>query len=115
MQAVSLDYSILEKASNVFVVEGAFRWSDLNSWDEFYRLAIKDGRNNLIEGKVVALDTSNSYISSSEKLIATVGIKDLFIIESKDSILVCRRGDSESVKKIVAHLKRQQINQLGNQ
>lgn len=115
VQAVSLDYSILEKASNVFVVEGAFRWSDLNSWDEFYRLAIKDGRNNLIEGKVVALDTSNSYISSSEKLIATVGIKDLFIIESKDAILVCRRGDSESVKKIVAHLKRQQINQLGNQ
>lgn len=112
VQAVSLDYGILEHASNVFVVEGSFRWSDLSNWDEIYRLAIKDSRNNLIEGNVLAIDTANCFISSSEKMIGAVGIKDIFIIESENAVLVCKRSDSESTRKIVDHLKRKQINKL---
>ncbi len=112
VQAVSLDYSILEKASDVFVVEGSFRWSDLSNWDEIYRLAIKDSRNNLIEGNVLAIDTSNCFISSQEKMIGAVGVKDIFVIEGDNSIVICKRGDSENIKQIVDHFKRKQVNKF---
>lgn len=110
MQAVSVDYAILEKADNVFVVEAAFNWSDLGNWDELYRLSIKDGRNNLIEGNVIATETQNCFISSTDKLIGVVGVKDLFIIEGDDSILICKRGNSEAIKDITDYLRRKQIN-----
>ena len=110
LQAVSVDYAILEKADNVFVVEAAFNWSDLGNWDELYRLSIKDGRNNLIEGNVVAMETSNCFISSTEKLIGVVGVKDLFILEGEDAILICKRGASEDIKDITDYLRRKQIN-----
>ncbi len=109
IQAVSLDHAILEKASNVYVVEAGFCWSDLSNCDELYRLSIKDSRNNLIEGNVVAIDTANCFISSQDKLIGAVGIKDLFVVESEDSIMICKRGDSEAIKQIVDYLRRKQI------
>ncbi len=112
IQSVSLDYGILENASNVFVVEGSFRWSDLSNWDEIYRLAIKDSRNNLIEGNVLAIDTANCFISSTNKMIGAVGIKDIFVIESDDAFVICKRGESENVKQIVDYIKRQQVNKL---
>ncbi len=109
IQAVSLDYAILEKAGNVYVVEAGFRWSDLGNWDELYRLSIKDSRNNLIEGNVVAIDAANCFISSQDKLIGVVGVKDLIVIESDDAVMICKRGDSEAIKQIVDYLRRKQI------
>jgi mannose-1-phosphate guanylyltransferase len=109
IQAVSLDYAILEKADNVYVVEASFRWSDLGNWDELYRISVKDSRNNLIEGNVVAIDAANCFISSTDKFIGAVGVKDLIVIESEDAIMICHRGDSEGIKHVVDYLRRKQI------
>jgi len=108
----SVDYAILEKAKNVYVVEASFGWSDVGNWDELYRLSMKDGRNNVIEGEVIAIDTSNCLISSYDRIIGTVGVENLIIIDSGDSLLICRKGNSSSVKEIVDFMRRKHISKF---
>ncbi|MBI5323739.1 MAG: mannose-1-phosphate guanylyltransferase [Ignavibacteriae bacterium] len=110
IQSESIDYAIMEKAKNVFVVEASFGWSDLGNWDEIYRLSMKDGRNNVIEGDVISINTSNCLVSSYGKMIGVVGVDNLMVIESENSIVICRRGYSDDVKEIVDFLRRKQIN-----
>lgn len=110
MESVSIDYGILEKCEDVFVVESTFNWSDLGSWDELFRLSMKDGRNNFIEGDVIALNSSNSLISAHNKFIGAVGVDNLIIIDSEDSLLICKRGHSEEIIELVDYLRRKQIN-----
>ena len=110
IQAVSVDYAILEKDKNIYVVQASFKWSDVGTWDELYRLSLKDGRNNYIEGEVVAINTSNCYVSSSNKLIGMVDVDNLIVVDGEDAILICKRGKTENVKDVIDYLKRKQIN-----
>ncbi|MDA3842850.1 MAG: sugar phosphate nucleotidyltransferase [Candidatus Kapabacteria bacterium] len=105
----SLDYAILEKADNVFVVRSTFTWSDLGSWDEIHRIVFKDARNNYVEGNVAAVNIHNCLISSHDRFIGIAGVKDLVIIDSEDSLLVCRRDHEEDVQDIIDYMKRKQI------
>lgn len=112
MASESVDYAILEKSTNVYVVQSTFGWSDLGNWDELYRLAMKDARDNFIEGDVIAINTTNCLISSQGKPIGVVGIKDMVIIESEHAIMICKRGSTDDVSEIVDYLRRKQINSL---
>jgi mannose-1-phosphate guanylyltransferase len=109
MQSESMDYGILEKADNVYVIESSFTWSDLGTWDELYRLSMKDARNNIIEGDVIPINTSNCLISSKGRLIGAVGVDDLVIIDSDKALLVCKKGKTDNVKEIVDFMKRKNI------
>ncbi|TAL67236.1 MAG: mannose-1-phosphate guanylyltransferase [Bacteroidetes bacterium] len=111
IQSESIDYAIMEKAKNVYVVEASFGWSDLGNWDEIYRLSMKDGRNNVIEGDVISINTNNCLVSSYGKMIGIVGVDNLIVIECENSIVICRRGYSDDVKEIVDFLRRKQINE----
>lgn len=110
MESVSMDYAILEKDKNVYVVESSFSWSDLGDWDEIYHLSRKDARNNVLIGDIVALDVNNSLILSNERLIGVAGVNNLIVIDTKDALLICKKGESERVQDIVDFLKRKQIN-----
>ncbi len=110
MRSVSVDYGIMEKADNVFIVEGSFGWSDVGTWDELYRLSMKDAKNNVIEGDVVAVNTTNCFVSTSEKFIGLVGVDDLIVIDSENAILICKRGEAHTVKQLVDFMRRKQIN-----
>jgi mannose-1-phosphate guanylyltransferase len=112
MQGESVDYAILEKANNVFVVESSFSWTDLGTWDELYRLSMKDARNNVIEGDVIAINTANCLVNSSNKLIGIVGVDNLIVIDSNDALLICKRGHTEDVKEIVDFIRRKHINKF---
>ncbi|NLO19736.1 MAG: mannose-1-phosphate guanylyltransferase [Ignavibacteria bacterium] len=112
MKAESIDYAILEKADNVFVVLSSFGWSDLSSWDELFRLSVKDARNNYIEGDVIALNVSNSIISAWHKPIAISGVDSLVVIDSEDAILICKRNKGSEVKELVDYMKRKRIGYL---
>ena len=109
MEARSIDYAILEKAKNVYVVESTFSWSDLGNWDELYRLSFKDARNNFVEGNVVTINSSNCLISAEDKLVGIVGVDNLIIVDTPDSLLICKRGASEQTMEIVDYLKRKNI------
>ena len=111
MQSESMDYAILEKADNVFVIETSFGWSDMGTWDELHRIMMKDARNNVLIGEVVASNISNSLVIGSERLIGIEGVENLIVIDSDDALLICKRGKSKDVSEIVDYIKRKQINQ----
>lgn len=102
---LSFDYGVLEKSKNVFCVLSKFDWSDYGTWDEVYRQSIKDTKENYLSGDVITFDTKNCIIVGKDRLIATIGIKDLIVIESDIATLVCKRGDSPKVKQIIDYLR----------
>lgn len=106
---LSFDYGILEKTNNVYVVKSEFSWSDLGTWDELFRMTMKDARNNVIEGDVLALHTTNSLISSNGKFIGVIGMNDVVVIDSEDAILICNRGETQKVRELVDFMRRKNI------
>ena len=111
LRGISIDYGVMEKAEKVYVIPGNFGWSDIGSWDEVYRLSGNDELGNSITGKVIQKDTNNSYIYSPERVVATIGVDDLIIVNTADALLICKRGKSQDVKEISDYLKRKQMNE----
>ncbi|MFA4838718.1 MAG: mannose-1-phosphate guanylyltransferase [Candidatus Neomarinimicrobiota bacterium] len=107
IRGVSIDYGVMEKAKNVYVVAGNFDWSDVGSWDAVYELMPKDENNNILIGDITAIDSSGCYVYSRKNVVATIGVKDLIVIQSKDSILIVHRNESEKVKDLVDLLERE--------
>lgn len=105
MPAISIDYAVMEKASHVAVVPMDLTWNDVGSWDAVYGIASKDVNGNALSGDVVALDTTDSLVVSRKRLVTTIGVKDLSIIETDDAILVAQRGSSQHVKALLDTLK----------
>ena len=112
MTPISIDYGVMEKAKKVYVLECDFGWSDVGSWDETYRLSRKDGDGNSLQGEVVAIDTADSYVRSDGRMIATIGLKDVIIVDTPDALLVCNRGQSQKVQSVVDYLRRKKITSL---
>lgn len=111
IRGISIDYGVMEKAEAVYVIPGKFGWSDIGSWDEVYRVSGKDDKGNSITGKVIQKDTDTSYIFSPDKVVATIGVSDLIIINTDDALLICKRGRSQDVKEISDYLRRKQMNE----
>jgi mannose-1-phosphate guanylyltransferase len=101
----SIDYGIMEHASNVFVLEGTFGWNDLGSWEEVYKIAKKDKNGNVIHGDPVIKNVENSYIETSDRTVALVGVKDLIVVDTPDALLICNKENSQDVKWVVERLK----------
>lgn len=101
----SIDYAVMEKAWRVAVAPVKMGWSDVGSWDALHALSSLDGDGNAHHGEVIAIDSRNCLIRSDGIRIAAVGIEDLIIVASGDSVLVLPRGRSQDVKKIVEALK----------
>jgi mannose-1-phosphate guanylyltransferase len=111
IRGISIDYGVMEKARDVFVLRGNFGWSDVGSWDEVRRLSGNDEHGNSVSGKAFLLGTNNTMIHAGEKFVAAVGVEDLIIISTDDAILVCRQGKSQDVKEVVDFLRRKQYNE----
>ncbi len=111
IRGISIDYGVMEKAEVVYVIPASFGWNDLGSWDEVARISGKDDSGNTITGRVVQKDTKNAFIYSPGKVVATIGVEDLIIVNTDDALLVCRKGRSQEVKEIADYLKRKQMNE----
>jgi mannose-1-phosphate guanylyltransferase len=112
IKGISIDYGIMEKAKEVFVTKGDFGWSDLGSWDEVSNISVKDDNQNATIGKTFLLNTQNTYIYSPNKIVATIDVDDLIIINTDDALLICKKGKSQEVKEVVDYLKRKQMTDL---
>lgn len=102
----SIDKVILEHSKDTVVIPINFLWSDIGSWfalDEYLR---KDEHQNLIKGEAVSVDSSGCMVFSAGKLVALVGVEDLVVVESKDSILVLNKERSQDVKKVVEEINK---------
>ncbi len=110
MEKISIDYAITEKmdAEELVIIKGSFDWKDIGAWDTLHEnlMTKTDEKRNLVKGERLNIDTSGSIIYGREgKLIATVGVDDLVIIDTEDSLLVCPKSRAQDVKKIVEELK----------
>lgn len=101
----SIDYAVMEKTKDAVVVPMDANWSDVGSWSALWEVNEKDASGNATRGDVLVENTSNSYIFSQNKLVATVGVDDLIVVETKDAVLVAHKDKVQDVKGIVAQLK----------
>ena len=109
---ISIDYGVMEKANDVYVIKGNFGWSDVGSWDEVYRISGKDEHGNTVTGKTLLRDTKNTLVYSGDKFVATIGVEGLIIIATDDAVLVCKQGASQDVKEVVDYLRRKQMTEF---
>lgn len=107
MESISIDYGIMEKVSNVILIEGDIGWSDVGSWLALSEVAKKDKEKNVFVGDVVLRNSSNNIVYSDDLLVAMIDVHDLIVVQSGKSVLIAQKGSSEKVKDIVETLKRQ--------
>ncbi|PIQ70036.1 mannose-1-phosphate guanylyltransferase [Candidatus Shapirobacteria bacterium CG03_land_8_20_14_0_80_40_19] len=115
-ESLPIDTAVSEKADNLLLVPASFGWSDIGDWKVTYELKSKDVNGNVIEvfgegGTHLGFETKNCLVEAQSRLVATVGVSDLIIVEMKDVVLVCNREKAQDVKNIVNTLKEQKKDQ----
>jgi mannose-1-phosphate guanylyltransferase/mannose-6-phosphate isomerase len=103
----SVDYALMEKSDNVVVVPLDAGWSDIGSWSALHDIGTKDHNGNIIQGDVFAEETINSYIHANHHMVATIGVKDLIIVDTPNATLISSKDKAHKVKKIVEQLQQQ--------
>ena len=101
----SIDYGIMEKAKNIYVIPGNFGWDDVGSWLSLERINKTNQDGNVITGNVISIKTKNTIIQGSDKLIATIGLEDIVIVDTDDVTLICHKNNTQEVKEIINNLK----------
>jgi mannose-1-phosphate guanylyltransferase/mannose-6-phosphate isomerase len=104
MPNLSIDYALIEKTKHLAVCPLPVEWSDVGSWDSVYEVLAKDQDQNAIQGNVLAIDTKNSLILGGKKLISTIGLEDLLVVETEEAIFISKKGKSQQVKELVHRL-----------
>lgn len=105
---ISIDYAIMERADNVTLIPAKFGWSDVGSWPAVALAHTADASGNTFEAQVVTVDTTNTHVqvdSHMPKVVATVGVHDLIIVDTPDALLVAHKGQAQKIKAIVDELK----------
>jgi mannose-1-phosphate guanylyltransferase/mannose-6-phosphate isomerase len=105
MPDISIDYAVMEKSKKVVAIPMDIYWNDIGSWDSLYDALDKDEKSNVIFGNVLAKDIEGCLVIGNKRLIATVDLKDLIIVETDDAILITKRGSAQKVKHMVEELK----------
>lgn len=101
----TIDEGLLEKSTRLAVIPATFSWADVGSWADLHDVLEHDDDDNVFEGQYVDIDSSGCFVYSPTQLVATVGLKDLVIINTGDAVLICPKDRSQDVKKVVERLK----------
>ena len=111
LRSISIDYALMEKASNVHVAEAAFEWDDVGAWDALDRSMESSADGNITVGNTVALEGSGNIVYSDDPnmVVTLLGVSDLAVVVTKDAVLVIPKNQAQDVKKIVEALKERGI------
>ena len=101
----SIDYALMEKTTDAVVIPMEITWNDVGTWKALSEIKDKDSNGNTLDGDIYVRDTKNTYIQSEDSLVATTGIDNLIIVNTKDALLVASKDSSQDVKEIVDSLK----------
>ena len=104
MDSISIDYAVMEKTKNAEVVRMPNIWNDVGSWSAMHDIHESDEAGNIFKGDVIAKETKNSFVLSNHRLVTTLGVEDLIIIDTQDALLVANKHNAQDVKKIVDEL-----------
>lgn len=102
---VSIDYGVMEQADNVLVIPCDFGWDDIGCWTALDRYMEKDEDGNILQGQGVLLNTTNTSIVSPDRPVALIGVEDLIVVNSHDSLLICHKSQAQEIKKVVQALR----------
>lgn len=105
---ISIDYGIMEKADNVYVMPASFGWSDLGSWASAYDNLEKDYLGNAVAGNnVIVIDATNNVVhADNKKLVLLQGLDDFVVVDTKDVLMICKKEKEQEIKEYVAEIKR---------
>ena len=105
MDSQSIDYGIMEKAKDIYILPGAFGWDDVGSWLAVERIKKTNEFGNVVNGNIITVNTKNCIIQGGRKLIAAVGLQDLIIVDTEDATLICEKDNTGDIKKVLENLK----------
>ena len=111
IEGESIDYGIMERSKRVAVVKAGFGWSDIGSWSALDEVMERDGAGNVVTGNAVSVDAENSIIFSSGRLVASIGVKDMVVVDTSDATLICPKDRVQEVKQLVERLKEEGKNE----
>ncbi|MCI8603610.1 MAG: NTP transferase domain-containing protein [Ruminiclostridium sp.] len=105
LKSESIDFGVMEKAENIYTIPGNFGWDDVGSWLALERINPTNDYGNMITGDVVSVETKNTTVIGGKKLIATVGLDNIVVVDTDDAILICAKDKTQDVKKVIENLK----------
>ena len=108
----SIDYGLMEKANNIFVIPAEFEWNDLGSWDALYDIFSKKENDNVVRGLGTVLEGKNNFIQSKDRFTAVIGIDDVVVVNTDDATLIVPRNKVEKVKDLVTWLDKKNHKEL---
>lgn len=101
----SIDYGIMEKADDIYVLPGTFGWDDVGSWLAVDRIRKSNESGNVVSGNIITIHSKNNIIQGGKKLIAAVGLEGLIIVDTEDATLICEKGSAPDIKMVLENLK----------
>jgi mannose-1-phosphate guanylyltransferase len=108
----SIDYGLMEKSDDIYVVKAEFDWNDLGSWDTVFDVSTKSKEHNVIRGEGVVIEGKNNLIQSNGHFTAVIGVDNLVVVNTKDATLVVPREKVEDVKKLVKYIEKKKLDGL---
>lgn len=105
IQSQSIDYGIMEKAEDIYILPGTFGWDDVGSWLAVERIKKTNEFGNVVNGNIITVNTHNCIIQGEKKLIATIGLEDMIVVDTEDATLICAKDHAGDIKKVLENLK----------
>lgn len=105
LDSISVDYGIMERTDNALVIPGDFGWNDVGSWDALGAVFSSDEQGNIIKADHIGVNTKECIIYGDKKLVATVGISNIVVVDTEDAVMICSKDNAQDVKQIVDKLK----------
>jgi mannose-1-phosphate guanylyltransferase len=107
IEKISIDYAIMEGAQDVAVIPVEIGWSDVGSWATLLDIVPGDAQGNVMTGPCMEIDTTGSLVRGQERLIVTIGLEDIIVVDTEDALLICPRDRAQDVKEVVQRLRQQ--------
>ena len=106
---ISVDYGIMEKADNVYVLPADFKWSDIGTWNAVFELLEKDDKNNALQGKkIFARNTKDSLVNvKGDKLVALNNVDNLIVVDTGETLLIAEKNQEQEIRQVVNEIKAQ--------
>jgi len=101
LENISVDYAIMEKADNIVMAKGLFRWSDVGCWPALEDHFDRDSSDNVVIGTCESMDSEGNVIVSEDRLTALIGVRDLVVVQAENATLVCAKNRAQDVKEMV--------------
>lgn len=109
IRSESIDYAVMEKSSRVNVIPADIGWSDLGSFDSLYEALPKDKNGNTISENTIHIGSKNNLVIAHNRLISTIDVEDLMIVDTTDAIVIAKKGSTQKVKDLVAEVKKKNV------